>query len=207
MSRLPPAVVLALVALAAAGLAVLVHGLTAETVTAHERAALEARLQQVLPASAYDNRMYADCTRALDPELLGSPAPQPVYRARRQGRPAGLVLMAVAPDGYSGAIGLMIGVAPDGRLSGVRVTSHQETVGLGDKIDIRRSDWITGFAGKSLTDPAASGWKVKPDGGEFDAFTGATVTPRAVVTAVAKALDYVNRHQDELFAAPNLCQE
>ena len=110
--------------------------------------------------------------------------------------------MAVAPDGYAGAIRLLVAVAPDGRLLGVRVLSHKETPGLGDAIDSRRSGWIGAFAGRSLEDPREDRWKVRKDGGDFDQLTGATVTPRAVVRAVRNALVYFDRHRDALLAQP-----
>ncbi|HCE41269.1 MAG TPA: electron transport complex subunit RsxG, partial [Alcanivorax sp.] len=125
--------------------------------------------------------------------------------ARRDGAPGGAVLEATAPDGYGGAINLIVGVDMDGRVLGVRaVPPHNETPGLGDKIERRKSDWILSFNGKSLDNPAPDGWAVKKDGGRFDSFTGATITPRAVVTAVHRALRYFNAHRDDLFAAPAL---
>lgn len=190
-----------------AGLVLLVHDLSAERIAAQERAALEGTLQELVPASAYDNKLYADCTSALDPELLGSKTPVRVYRARRAGAPVALVLSSVAPDGYSGAIHLLVGVYRDGRVAGVRVRQHAETPGLGDKIEIRRSDWILSFAGKSLDDPKPEAWKVDKDGGPFDSFTGATITPRAVVKAVYNSLEYVRKHGEALYAAPNECRE
>ena len=96
----------------------------------------------------------------------------------------------------AGRIELLVGIDRNGVLAGVRAITHKETPGLGDKINTNVSDWIFGFAGKSLNNPDASGWKVKKDGGEFDQFTGASVTPRAVVAAVYRALQYFqeNRH-------------
>jgi electron transport complex protein RnfG len=121
---------------------------------------------------------------------------------RLGGRTLAVLLGAVAPDGYSGAIRLLVAVGTDGRVIGVRVLEHRETPGLGDFIETRRSDWIHGFAGRSLGDPPPAGWQVRKDGGEFDQFTGATVTPRAVVRAVRNALTYFDRHRTELLAQP-----
>jgi electron transport complex protein RnfG len=126
-----------------------------------------------------------------------------VYRARLNNEPSGVVMQATAPDGYGGAIRLLVGVDRNGVLTGVRmIPPHNETPGLGDAIDVRKSDWITRFTGRSLGNPVEARWAVKKDGGEFDAFTGATITPRAVVGAVFRSLQYVAREQDALFTLP-----
>jgi electron transport complex protein RnfG len=122
-----------------------------------------------------------------------------LYRAYRNGRPVAVLGTPVAPDGYSGSIRLLIGLYADGTLAGVRVLAHRETPGLGDFIEASRSDWILGFAGKSLHDPTASGWAVRKDGGVFDQFTGATITPRAVVKAVHRFLIYYEQQRERLF--------
>ncbi len=110
------------------------------------------------------------------PKLLGLDAPRPAYVARLHGQASAVILQASAPDGYSGAIQLLVGVTAQGRLLGVRVVAHQETPGLGDRIELAKSPWVHGFDGKSLGDPADAGWAVKKDGGTFDQFAGATVT-------------------------------
>jgi len=111
-----------------------------------------------------------------------------------------VILQAIAPDGYSGAIHLLVGIHADGRVAGVRVIGHRETPGLGDKIELAKSPWIRSFEGKSLSSPEAEGWAVKKDRGEFDQFAGATITPRAVVGAVHRALQYFDAHKAELLA-------
>lgn len=111
-----------------------------------------------------------------------------------------LVMEAIAPDGYSGKIRFIMALQYDGSIGGVRVVKHKETPGLGDYIEIARSDWIKGFNGVSLDNHKDSDWKVKKDGGQFDYMAGATVTPRAVVKAVHKAAQYYAQHRDELFA-------
>jgi electron transport complex protein RnfG len=109
-----------------------------------------------------------------------------------------VVLEAAAADGYSGEIKLLVGILADGRLGGVRVIAHKETPGLGDYIDIARSEWIRQFDGKALDDPPADGWKVRKDGGRFDYMAGATITPRAIVRAVRRVLEYHADHRAAL---------
>jgi len=172
---------------------------TRERIAQNERDTLVHSLNALIPPAHYDNDPAADRIIVTDPTLLGSPLPQQVYRARKDGQPVALALTAVAPDGYSGDISLLIAINLDGSLAGVRVTTHRETPGLGDKIEAARSDWVHAFTGRSLRDPLPEKWKVKKDGGIFDQFTGATVTPRAVVKAVRNALDYYQQHRDTLF--------
>jgi electron transport complex protein RnfG len=192
------AAILALVAALAFGLVALVHESTRDEIAAAERARSLARFDAVLGGTQYENDLLADVVTVRDAELLGTTAAVPVYRARRQGRIVAIVLAPVAPGGYSGPIHLLVGIERDGRVLGVRVTEHRETPGLGDAIETRKSRWILGFDGKGLRDPPAARWRVRKDGGEFDQFTGATITPRAVVAAVAGALLYFERHREAL---------
>lgn len=172
---------------------------THERIAQNERNTLLRSLHALIPPERHDNDPVTDSIAVTDTALLGSPLPQQVYRARQDGEPVALALTAVAPDGYSGDIGLLIAINHDGSLAGVRVTAHRETPGLGDKVDVARTDWVHAFAGRSLSNPLPDKWKVKKDGGVFDQFTGATVTPRAVVKAVRNALDYYRQHRDTLF--------
>jgi electron transport complex protein RnfG len=194
--------ILAAVAVVAFGLVAYVHEATRDKIAATARRQELARFAEVLGATRFDNDLLADRIEVVDRELLGTPDPVVVHRARLQGVPVAVVLQPVAPDGYVGAIRLMVAIAPDGRVLGVRVTQHSETPGLGDPIETRRSDWIHRFAGRSLGDPPEGRWKVRKDGGDFDQFTGATITPRAIVGAVANALRFYSRHRDELLAPP-----
>lgn len=173
---------------------------TRDQIAANERATLLRKLHRLIPADQHDNVLLEDTTTARDEALLGSDEPVMVYRARRNGEPVALVIAAIAPDGYSGSIKLLVGINVDGTLSGVRVVAHRETPGLGDAIDETRSDWIYLFDGKSLQAPDVSRWAVKKDGGNFDQLTGATITPRAVVKAARNALLYYRDHQEALFA-------
>ena len=173
---------------------------TAERIADNEREFLLRSLHALIPENTHDNDIYADMRLVKDPELLGSRDPVPVYRARKNGKPVALAMTPIAPDGYNGAIKLLVAIAYDGTLLGVRVVSHKETPGLGDGIEIQRSPWIKAFDGRSLSNPDEAGWHVKKDGGVFDQFTGATITPRAVVKAVRKSLQYFAEHRDALFA-------
>lgn len=185
-----------------AGLVALTADATRERIAANERAYLLRSLNDVVPASAYDNDMFTDTIELTDPELLGSAEPLTAYRARQDGRTIAVILNVVAPAGYSGPIRLVVGIDADGAITGVRVVSHRETPGLGDDIEVERSDWIRGFDGKVLDSHPENGWAVRRDGGEFDQFTGATVTPRAVVKAVHNALIYFSANRALLLELP-----
>lgn len=194
------ATVLGLFAIVTVGAVALLQQGTADRIQAAERAAQVRALGEILPTGSYDNHLLDDSVLVQD-RLLGNRSPLPAYIAIKDGRPSAVILQAIAPDGYSGAIHLLVGIHADGRVAGVRVIGHRETPGLGDKIELAKSPWIRSFDGKSLTNPAADGWAVKKDRGEFDQFAGATITPRAVVGAVHRALQYFDAHKAELLAA------
>ncbi len=193
------AAVLGLFAIVTVGAVTLLQQGTAERIQAAERAAQVRALGEILPAGSYDNHLLDDSVPIQD-RLLGNKSPLPAYVAIKDGRPSAVILQAIAPDGYSGAIHLLVGIHADGRVAGVRVIGHRETPGLGDKIELAKSRWIRSFEGKSLSSPEADGWAVKKDRGEFDQFAGATITPRAVVGAVHRALQYFDAHKAELLA-------
>lgn len=180
------------------------------TLPAIEAAAAEEKMKlidEVLPRSAYDNDLLKDTITLGPASELGLEAASTAYRARRGAQAVALVFEAVAPDGYAGKIRLLIALAPDGTLHGVRVVQHKETPGLGDYIEPKKDKnktrpWITQFDGLQPAVSEAQEWQVKKDGGRFDAVAGATVTPRAVVKAVRKAALYVEAHRAPLFAAP-----
>ena len=189
------------------GLVALTWEGTAERIAQNERDALLRQITTLVPAGEIDNDILADTHAVQAVDALGADTTT-IYTGRRAGQPVAVVLSpVVAPDGYNGPIRLIVGIRADGSLAGVRVLSHKETPGLGDKIDARRSDWITHFAGRSLGDPGPGRWKVKKDGGEFDQFTGATITPRAVVKAVKKTLDWTTAHRAELFGTPDATEQ
>ena len=168
-----------------------------------ERQAKLKLFEQVLPASLHDNPLLQDGIRIAPGGELGNREETLAYRARLAGQPTAVILQATAPDGYSGDIKLLIAVRADGELAGVRVLAHKETPGLGDYIDLAHSDWIRkNFDGQSLAKTVDERWKVKKDGGDFDYMAGATITPRAVVKAVHKTLQYFAAHQQEIFSTP-----
>jgi electron transport complex protein RnfG len=187
--------VLLVFAVVGTALLALTHERTDPIITASQQAEKTALLNQVFPAARYDNDLLASQRSVPADDLLGTRQPSALWIARQGGQFAGVVLEAVAPDGYSGDIALLIGIDAAGTVTGVRVTAHRETPGLGDYIDRAKSAWIDQFSGTSLLAPKDRGWNVKKDGGHFDARAGATITPRAVVKAVKRALDYFARHR------------
>ena len=160
-------------------------------------------LNQILPAKLYNNDPLLDTLTLPAEPALGTKTPSTVYRARLNNKPAALVMDVVAPDGYSGAIKLLVAFSADGQVLGVRAVEHKETPGLGDYIDPRKdknkeTPWINQFNNVSTTlNP--QDWHVKKDGGKFDAYAGATVTPRAVVKAVYRAREFVVSNRVVLF--------
>ncbi len=190
---------LGLLALLASALLSGVYWLTAPRIAEQERKQLLLQLEQVLPGEIFDNAMHEDYIDVSN--TLAFPGSQEVrvFRARMDGQPSAAVFRLFAPDGYNGRIHLLIGILASGEISGVRVLDHSETPGLGDWIELERSDWILSFNGRSLTNPEKEGWAVKRDGGEFEQFTGATITPRAVVRAVRRTLEYFEANRQELF--------
>ncbi len=173
---------------------------TREKIAANERATLQRKLNQLLPAGSYDNDLLEDRITVTLPEANERDKVITVYRARNNSADAGLVMTAVAPDGYSGRIIMLVGIRADDTLSGVRIITHRETPGLGDAIDEQRSDWVLGFDGKSLGNPPIKQWRVKKDGGVFDQLTGATITPRAIVKAVRRTLLYYQANREMLYS-------
>jgi electron transport complex protein RnfG len=197
--------ILSMFALAATAMIALTSAITDSRIK--EQAALQRlmTLNQLVPSDLYDNAFQTDCTLVTNENALGNNTPKQVYRARYQNSPKALVVEAIAPDGYSGSITLLIGIGPKNQVLGSRVLEHKETPGLGDKIDIRVDDWILSFSQKVLESEQDSRWAVKKDGGQFDQFTGATITPRAVVKAVRKAAFYASQNWDDLFNASTNC--
>lgn len=195
---------LALCALIGTSLMVIVNGHSKPYIAENERQVLLRSLNGVISSDTYTNDILNDVLTVQDQQLLGSKKPTLVYRARKDTKPIAAALTVIAPNGYNGNIYLLVGIDFSGQVTGVRVVKHRETPGLGDAIESKRSNWIKSFRNKSLTHPGEVGWKVKRDGGEFDQFTGATITPRAVVGAVHKALIYFNKNRKVIFTIPNI---
>lgn len=179
---------LGLVALLASAALSLGNSLTGPAIAAAEARDLQASLAQVLPEGSYDNELLQD-TAVVDQVTI--------YKARKGGAVTGAVFQ-MAARGYAGDIVVLMGVDARGTLLGARVIKHQETPGLGDKIELAKSKWIRDFEGKSLDDPKPEKWAVRKDGGVFDQFAGATITPRAVVKAVKSGLDFFAAHRQEI---------
>ncbi|MCV2885624.1 electron transport complex subunit RsxG [Aestuariibacter sp. AA17] len=193
-------------ALVCTGLVTLTFALTKDTIQAQQVAKVTSIINQIVPNTLYDNDMTHNCAIATADPLLGKSANHKVYRGFLDNTPSVLAIESMTSDGYSGNIYFIVGVKFNGTVTGVRVLEHKETPGLGDKIDIRISDWITTFKGTELTDNNQAQWAVRKDGGQFDQFTGATITPRAVVEGVKSTLEYVNKNKDRLFNAEATCQ-
>jgi electron transport complex protein RnfG len=197
-----PALTLAVVAAVLTALLALVASFTRDRIASNEQAWIKQRLDALVPPSAHDNDLLTDSISVTAPDLLGSSQPVKIYRARRAGTPVAAVLRPIAPDGYRGPIELLVAIGQDGRLIGVQVIRHEETPGLGDAFESRDVHWLDRFRGRSLTDPPIQRWTVRRDGGDFDAFTGATITPRAIVKAVRNALEYYQRNSKRIFDQP-----
>lgn len=190
-------------------LAVVFNG-TVERIAEQRLQAEREALAEVMPQAMHDNDLLDDVF-LLDPgaglyqdiQLLGLSVPRQAYRATLEAVPSGVILPVETPEGYSGTILLLVGIRADGTISGVRTLTHAETPGLGDKIELRISPWILGFDNRSLGNTDAALWAVKKDGGEFDQFVGATITPRAVVGAVHQALQFFEANRTALLNGPS----
>ena len=173
---------------------------TKDQIDMEVRRAEARQLLEIFPPETHDNDIVDDGFELVaDTPLLGIREARQGYRVRQNDRVIGVILPATARDGYSGDIRALVGVRDDGTVAGVRVVAHRETPGLGDKVDLRKSDWILGFDNRSLSDPDLSGWNVEKDGGVFDQFTGATVTPKALILATRRALEYARLNAEMLF--------
>ena len=194
-------VLLAIFAIITTGACVLTASLSHSRIETNKFNALKQQLAQVMPPDQHDNELLEDHIQF----KRENQAEQKVYLAFNNHSPAGIVLPTTAPDGYGGAIDLLVGINDAGELTGVRVVPpHSETPGLGDAIELKKSDWILGFNGRSLENTPNPSWAVKKDGGEFDQFTGATITPRAVVKAVKKSLVFYSQSKDAIFLQHSL---
>lgn len=191
---------LGIFAVLTAGLIAMTHQFTNSTIKDNILNAQIAAFNEILPADLYDNDLTTDVAVLPADPLLGSPEGIKIHIARKDGKVTGIIFETIAPRGYNGNLDLLVAINKDGIVTGSRVISHKETPGLGDKVDLKKSNWILSFENTSLSNPTLKGWAVKKDGGDFDQFTGATITPRAVVRAVKNTLVYFEQHKDALLA-------
>jgi electron transport complex protein RnfG len=200
--------ILAIFAIVCTAIVGLVNELTKDEIQAQEQLQLLNTLHSIIEPSRYNNDITQDCV-SLSSALLGNSTNdkkiQTAYIARQDNQAIAIAMTSTAPDGYNGNIELIIAVNMDGSVSGVRVLKHQETPGLGDKVELRKSNWINTFTGKKLLSEKDTRWAVTKDNGIFDQFTGATITPRAVVKAVRKTLLYFKDNKNSLLLRPNVC--
>lgn len=174
-------VILAIVALACTAVSAGVYFLTKDKIDAEILKQQQALLAEVLPFRYFDNDVMANC------EINKSKEIHKICTALLGGKTSAYAIETVAPDGYSGNIYLLFGMTVDGEILGVRVLAHKETPGLGDKIETRISNWILSFNNQKITADNLNEWAVKKDGGKFDQFAGATITPRAIVNQVKRS--------------------
>ncbi|MCT2529865.1 electron transport complex subunit RsxG [SAR92 clade bacterium H921] len=194
------AIVLAIFALITAIILASTDSLTRDKIAESERQAAQRKLLEIIPIERHDNDLLMD-VQPIPQRFwakLGLKKGGDIHIARRDGMPVAAIIPAITPDGYSGNIAMIIGINFDDTIAGVRVTEHRETPGLGDKVDLKKSDWILDFNGKSLVNPEASAWDVKKNGGAYDQFTGATITPRAVINQIAVTLEYFSQDRERL---------
>jgi len=195
---------LAIYAIVATAIVGIISLLTQPRIERQEQAQLLNTLASIIEPSSHDNDLYQDCHLLNDQSF--SEKLQTYYIAKMQDRPVAIAITTSAPDGYNGNIDLIVAMTLDGTVSGVRTLKHQETPGLGDKIELRKDDWILSFAGNHVESEKDIRWGVRKDGGVFDQFTGATITPRAVVNTVKRTVLYVNENKESLLASEQLCR-
>jgi len=193
---------LAFIAAVCTALVAATYQATADRIAANEKALLEQSLQPAIAGLFFEGGV-SESRLVLEPphELPGSDTAL-IYRVYSGDEPVAALLAVTAPDGFSGPIRVLVGVAADGSVSGVRILQHRETPGYGDSIDSTRSDWVLQFDGRSLGDPVITQWHLRVDGGDFDQLTGASITPRAVLKAIREVLVYFDANRDEIFALP-----
>lgn len=184
----------------------LTYVLTKPAIEKQEKQQTFLKVTQVLDAAKFDNNPLDNCAMVQDVEISGLEIETPIYRATKDGEPYALIYQTETKQGYNGLIKLIVGVDASGVVQGVRTLTHQETPGLGDKIELAKSDWVLDFNAKQVAGTDDSHWFVKKDGGDFDQFTGATITPRAVVNQLRTSIVKLNQNFSQIFALANACQ-
>ncbi|MCL1144640.1 electron transport complex subunit RsxG [Shewanella marinintestina] len=205
-SMLKNGLLLGLFALLCTGLVAVVNEFTFDKIKQQEKVELARVLHQIVPDEIHDNELTEHCIILQSEDALGTTEPLPAYIATKSNQGVAIAIEAIAPDGYNGNIRIIIGISHSGEVLGVRTLAHQETPGLGDKIELRKSEWVKSFDGLFLQSDKDKRWNVKKDGGEIDQFTGATITPRAYVKAVKKAVLYFNANKAALLSTPANCE-
>jgi len=198
-----PTATLAIIAAVLTVALVVIANVTHDRIARNQQAWIKEHLDALVPPGSYDNDPLLDTISVTSPSLLGTAAPVTVYRMRKAGQPVAVAIRSIAPEGYRGPLELLVAIEPGGRLIGVQVIRHNETPGLGDAFENRERGWLERFRGLSLTHPPQQRWSVRRDGGDFDAFTGATITPRAIVKAVRQTLEFYQRNEDRLYQDGN----
>lgn len=194
----PTATLAIIAAVLTVGLVVIAN-VTHDRIARNQQAWIKEHLDALVAPQSYDNDPLADTIEVTSPDLLGTTAPVTAYRMRKAGLPVAVAIRSIAPNGYRGPLELLVAIAPGGQLLGVQVIRHNETPGLGDAFENRDRDWLERFRGLSLSNPPQQRWSVRRDGGDFDAFTGATITPRAIVGAVRRTLELYQGNEDRLY--------
>ena len=176
---------------------------TKDKIADSQRRAAQKALLEIIPEERHDNDILTDTLSSPQHywSTLGLEKGGELHLARKNGKVIALIVPTVAPDGYSGAIEMIVGINLDGKIAGVRILNHNETPGLGDKVELKKSPWVLSFDGRSIGSPPAERWKVKKDKGDFDQFTGATITPRAIVAQVARTLLYLSEDKNRILKA------
>lgn len=193
---------LALIAAICTALVAVTYTLTDERIEENRQRYLEQNLAPALSGIFYDNALTESVVTLQPPHKLPGNVPAHIYRVYSGERPVAALLAVTARGGYSGPIRVLIGIDYDGTVSGIRILEHRETPGLGDAIEHDKSDWVEQFVGRSIGDPDLEQWKIRRDGGTFDQLTGASVTPRAVIDAIAETLVFFGDHRDWIFGLP-----
>ncbi|MFT2110011.1 electron transport complex subunit RsxG [Marinomonas sp. 2405UD68-3] len=189
---------LGIFAVVTAGIIATTHQLTKQTIADNIVQAQLAAFNEILPTDRYNNELYKAVVTLEADALLGSDEPHHAYLAKMDGKVTAVIFETTAPGGYNGNLELLVAIDKDGIVTGSRIISHKETPGLGDKVDVKKSPWVHSFVGTFLGENSEKQWQVKKDGGKFDQFTGATITPRAVVRAVKNTLTYFDQNKDSL---------
>ncbi len=192
------ALILALFAITCTAIVGLVNVLTKDKIAQQERLQLLSTLQTLIAPERYNNEIALDCVILANDHIA--------YLARLDDIPVAAAITTTASGGYNGNIELLVAINIDNSISGIRILKHNETPGLGDKIEYRKSNWVDSFIGKTVESDNDSRWQVQKDGGMYDQFTGATITPRAVVKAVKQSALYFAEHKQSLFSQPNACR-